>query len=192
MGTQHGCALLSDKTVKCWGSNTEGQIGGGASGSGRVLRGTSGDPLGGETAIAIATSPYHSCAIMKSGNSVKCWGKNINVDDTGFYGQIVGGVAMTGGTNGTGTSSGESQTLTANSTPTAIALEEDAGGKICKITLSGGGLSYSWILKDYSTPLTYNTGGSTAISDAIDNLIEAIGSPVKLAGTDVTLSKSGR
>ena len=190
VGTQHGCALLSDKTVKCWwGGATDGQSGGGTAGSGRVLRGTLGDPLGGQTALAIATASYHSCAIMESDNSVKCWGKNTDNSGVGFYGQIVGAVSMTGGSDGTGTSTGESQTLTASSTPTAIALEEDAGGKICKITLADG--SNTWILKDYTTPLTYNTGGSTAITDAIDNMIAAIGSTVKVAGTNVTLSKSG-
>ena len=191
LGAQHGCVLLSDKTVKCWGLNINGQTGGGSAGSNRVLRGTSGDPLGGQTAIQIAAGDNHACAIMESDHSVKCWGKNIDDNSNGFYGQIVGKVAMTGGSDGTGTSTGESQTLTANSTPTAIALEEDAGGKICKITLIDGG--NTWILKDYTTtPLTYNTGGSTNISTAIDNMIAEIGPTVNVVGTtNVTLSKSG-
>ena len=102
-------------------------------------------------------------------------------------------VSMTGGSDGTGTSRGETQTLAASSTPTAIALEEDAGGKICKITLFGGTFSSNWIVKDYTTsPLTYNTGGGTNISTAIDNMIAEIGSTVNVVGTtNVTLSKSG-
>ncbi len=98
---------------------------------------------------------------------------------------------MTGGTDGTGTSTGETATLTAASTPTATSLDSDASGKICKIALSGGTLTHPRAVKHYTTPLTYNAGGSTLISDAIDNLIMAIGSPVKVAGTNVTLSKSG-
>ena len=47
------------------------------------------------------------------------------------------------------------------------------------------------LAKNYTTPLTYNTGNGTNISAAIDNMIAKIGSPVKLATTDVTLSKSG-
>ena len=191
VGSLHGCALLNDKTVKCWGANNNyGQLGGGAADSGRVLRGSLGDPLGGQTAIQIVAGANHSCAIMKLDNSVKCWGDNTNFSSSS-YGQIVGEVAMTGGSDGTGTGTGESQTLTASSTPTAIALEEDAGGKICKITLIDGG--NTWILKDYTTsPLTYNTGVRTNISTAIDNMIAEIGSTVNVVGTtNVTLSKSG-
>ena len=190
-GSQHGCVILNDKTVKCWGGGVaDGQFGGGTAGSGRVLRGTSGDPLGGQTAIAIAASPYHSCAIMESDHSVKCWGKNKDDNSNGFYGQIIGKVAMTGGSDGTGTSTGETATLTAASTPTATSLDSDASGKICGLALSGGTFTNPWIVKFYTTPLTYNTGGSTDISTAIDNMIAEIGSTVKVAGTiNVTLAK---
>ncbi len=191
LGAQHGCVLLSDKTVKCWGVNDNGEIGGGTSGPDRVLRGTAGDPLVGQTAIQIAASYDHTCAIMESGNSVKCWGKNFDAAETGFYGKIVGEVAMTGGSDGTGTSTGETATLTAVSTPTATALEADAGGKICALAFTGRTLGGSWILKEYSTPLTYNTGGSTMITNVIDSLIAKIGSPVNMAGTNVTLAKKG-
>ena len=161
------------------------------SGSDRVLRGTWNDPLGGQAAIQVAAGYNHTCAIMESDNSVKCWGRNVDNYNIGFYGQIVGEVSMTGGTNGTGTSTGETATLTALSAPTATSLDSDASGKICKIALSGGTLGTPWVAKNYTTPLTYNTGGSAAISDVIDSLITEIGSPVKLATTDVTLTKTG-
>ena len=188
LGHGHACVLLNDKKVKCWGGNGYGQVGGGSAGPYQVLRGTIGDPLTGQTAIQIVAGSQHTCAIMESDNSVKCWG--LNTGSSGSYGQIVGAVSMTGGSDGSGTSTGETARLTGVPTPTATALETDDGGKVCKITLSGGGLSNPWILKNYSTPLTYNTGGgSTWISSAIDNMIGAIGSTVKLATTDVVLSK---
>ena len=191
-GGTHACALLNDKTVYCWGaSNAYGQIGGGSATPDRVLRGTTvGEPLGRQTATQIAAGDYHTCAIMNSDNSVKCWGSNANSDS--FYGQIVGGVAMTGGTNGTGTSTGETATLTATSAPTATSLDSDEDGQICKITLSGGNLRSSVIVRDMTIGLlTYNSASSTDVSTAIDNLITAIGSPMNIAGTNVTLSKSG-
>ena len=191
-GHVHACALLNDKSVKCWGwNNNEGERGGGTSSSGRVLRGTLDDPLDGQTAIQIAAGHNHTCAIMESDNSVKCWGRNIDYNDTGFYGQIVGEVLMKGGSDGTGTSTGETATLTAVSTPTATSLDSNEDGLICKITLSGGTLGRPWVAKNYTTPLMYNPTGSTAISDVIDTLIAMIGSPVNIAGTNVTLSKSG-
>ena len=128
---------------------------------------------------------------MESDNSVKCWGMNIDSYNIGFYGQIVGEVAMTGGSDGTGTSTGETATLTALSAPTATSLDSDASGKICKIELSGGTLGSPWVAKNYTRPLTYNAGGSATISNVIDSLITAIGSPVKLEKTDVTLSREG-
>ena len=131
--SKYTCTLLNDKTVKCWGQNGYGQIGGGIERSDRILRGSLGNPLGGQTAIQIAVGEKHTCAIMESDNSVKCWGKNIHYNKIGFYGQIIGEVAMTGGSDGTGTSTGETATLTATSIPTATVLEADASGKICKI-----------------------------------------------------------
>ncbi len=98
---------------------------------------------------------------------------------------------MTGGSDGTGTSTGETATLTADSTPTATSLDSDEDGKICKITLSGGGLSDPWVAKEYTTPLTYNAASGTTVSIAIDSLITAIGPTVKLEKTDVTLSREG-
>ncbi len=119
---------------------------------------------------------------MESDHSVKCWGKNIDSNDSGFYGQIVGKVAMTGGTNGTGTSTGETATLTAASTPTATALDSDANGKVCGLALARGAILMN---KDY------NGGSGTTISDAIDNMIAAIGSPVTMGGTNITLTRKG-
>ena len=190
MGPQHACVILNDKSVKCWGGNSFGQIGGGTAHSSRVLRGTSGDPLGGQPAIQIAAGREFSCAIMESDNSVKCWGYNIS-GSSGSYGKIIGAVAMTGGLDGTGTSTGETATLTTASTPTATSLDSDARGKICKLTLSGGGLGTHWVAKNYTTPLTYNRLGRTAISSVVSTLIRSIGSPVNIAGTNVRLPESG-
>ena len=187
-GEEHACALLNDKTVKCWGGNNQGQIGGGAAGTDWVLRGTVGDPLNGQTAIQIATGNQHSCAIMESDNSVKCWGINTDYNNTGSYGQIVGELAMTGGSDGTGTSTGRTATLTATPAPTATSLDSDEDGKFCRLTLS----NTSIVKRYYSVSPTYNTGGNTAISDAIDNLIAAIGSTLNVVGTtNVTLSREG-
>jgi alpha-tubulin suppressor-like RCC1 family protein len=80
-GDTHTCALLDDSTVKCWGSNTAGQLGLGdadARGDGPGEMGPSlpAVDLGtGRTATAIAASGNHTCAILDNGQ-VKCWGAN--------------------------------------------------------------------------------------------------------------------
>jgi alpha-tubulin suppressor-like RCC1 family protein len=70
VGADSSCALLSSGAVKCWGGNSDGELGNGASG------GQSNVPVStiasGATALAVAY--YHACAIV--GTGVKCWGFN--------------------------------------------------------------------------------------------------------------------
>ena len=193
-GSKHACALLADKTVKCWGADAKGQIGGGLLHSDSVLRGTKGDPLGGQAVIQIAASYRRTCAIMEWDNSIKCWGENVfdqQLSGHKFHGQIVGGVPMTGGSDGTGMSSGTTGILTASSTPTVTSLDSDKDGQICGVKLSGGTLPFPVVKKD--TSLKYNgatLSGSSMSSNAITNFITAINKPgVSIAGTTVTFSR---
>ena len=72
----HTCAILSDKSVKCWGSNVSGQTGGGTQNGHLTLSGTPGNPLGDTKATAIAAGDYHTCAILTD-DTIKCWGSNV-------------------------------------------------------------------------------------------------------------------
>ncbi|MBI2061854.1 MAG: hypothetical protein HYT87_19110, partial [Nitrospirae bacterium] len=71
-GEDHGCALMLDGTVRCWGSNSNGQVGDGTAGANRLT------PVAVSTltgAVAVAAGRYHSCAVLSDG-TVKCWGIN--------------------------------------------------------------------------------------------------------------------
>lgn len=85
-GAAHSCARFADGSIKCWGLNTEGQLGVGDT----VSRGDSG-AVGHEiTAVSLGTNlkavklvaygGYLSCAILQntstSVKSLKCWGEN--------------------------------------------------------------------------------------------------------------------
>jgi alpha-tubulin suppressor-like RCC1 family protein len=73
--TSHGasnCALLSDGSVRCWGSDGDGQLGNGEPKTNSAAPVTVG--LGG-SAIALASAPNQHCAILPGG-AVKCWGFN--------------------------------------------------------------------------------------------------------------------
>jgi alpha-tubulin suppressor-like RCC1 family protein len=76
------CALLDDATVKCWGYNSEGELGQGdtshrGDGSGELGDSLAAVDLGtGRTAVVISASRYHACALLDNGR-VKCWGFNV-------------------------------------------------------------------------------------------------------------------
>ena len=71
-GKEHTCALLEDKTVKCWGKNDVEQLG---VDTGKENRATP-YMLGGLADVkAISAGEYHTCALLED-KTVKCWGEN--------------------------------------------------------------------------------------------------------------------
>jgi len=68
-GGLHTCALMSDRSVKCWGSNLEGQLGDGTI----ISKSYPAKVSGINTATQLAAS-YHTCAIL-SDNTTQCWGR---------------------------------------------------------------------------------------------------------------------
>lgn len=80
-GGNHTCAILDNATAKCWGKNTNGQLGLGDT----TDRGTAGGQMGsslaaislgtGRTALSIAAGQSHTCARLDN-SSMKCWGAN--------------------------------------------------------------------------------------------------------------------
>ena len=73
VGESHTCAVLDDSGVKCWGENSNGQIGDGTSTN--RFSPVSVDLGGGDTAVSVSSGSYHTCAITDD-RSVKCWGDN--------------------------------------------------------------------------------------------------------------------
>ena len=74
-GNEHTCIILDNSTVKCWGENTDGQLGYGDT-TLRTAPDANAINLGtGLTAKAIATGVSYTCALL-SNNTVKCWGRN--------------------------------------------------------------------------------------------------------------------
>jgi alpha-tubulin suppressor-like RCC1 family protein len=77
-GTYHACALLTNKQVRCWGYNSDGQLGNGDEGTDSPLpvpvrnAGNTGN-LTNVTQITAET--YGTCALLTN-DQVRCWGDN--------------------------------------------------------------------------------------------------------------------
>ena len=81
MGYNHVCALLRTGAVKCWGQNTEGQLGLGDKTARGMVLGQMGDSLpqvdlSGQVAIDVAAGYKTTCAALVNGDSV-CWGHGV-------------------------------------------------------------------------------------------------------------------
>ncbi|HET8639482.1 MAG TPA: Ig-like domain-containing protein, partial [Solirubrobacterales bacterium] len=76
-GTNHTCAILDNGTVRCWGSNSNGELGyGNTTFIGDTEAPGSVGPVdlgAGRTATAIAAGNGFTCALLDNG-TVRCWG----------------------------------------------------------------------------------------------------------------------
>jgi alpha-tubulin suppressor-like RCC1 family protein len=77
-GDGHTCALYSTGVVRCWGSDSNGQLG---NGSGNVDSSTPVAVTGITTATDLAAGSRHTCALLSTGR-IQCWG----ADDHGQLG----------------------------------------------------------------------------------------------------------
>lgn len=72
LGYSHGCALINDGTVKCWGENTNGQLGNGTNTNSNF-------PINVKSlhykVKELQVGFGHSCAVLAN-REVKCWGFN--------------------------------------------------------------------------------------------------------------------
>ena len=71
-GARHTCALINDGGVRCWGDNTQGQLGNNSADNQPapvVVMGLA------APAIALAAGGNHTCAVLNTG-ALLCWGDN--------------------------------------------------------------------------------------------------------------------
>lgn len=71
-GRYHNCVLMNTGAVKCWGQNSDGQLG-----DNTIIQKTTPIDVSGLSSgvAAITAGRYHSCALLNTGG-VKCWGAN--------------------------------------------------------------------------------------------------------------------
>jgi alpha-tubulin suppressor-like RCC1 family protein len=73
LGGYHSCARFDDASVRCWGTNDDGQLGDGTTEQREAPVLVSG--LGVSAVTTMALGEYHSCARLADGN-LRCWGYN--------------------------------------------------------------------------------------------------------------------
>lgn len=120
VGLYHGCALISGG-VKCWGSNSNGQLGSTLAGS-SISEPVAVDGL--TTGVtAIAAGVHSTCAVVSGG--VKCWGVNT-------HGQLGDGTTTTAYSPVTVTN------LPAGTGIASLAIGGDSDGThVCAVTTAG-------------------------------------------------------
>jgi hypothetical protein len=75
-GAEHTCAILTDRTVACWGAGTNGRLGYGDIndvGDDEAPRAAGAVDLGGGQASALAVGAAHTCATVPA-IAMRCWG----------------------------------------------------------------------------------------------------------------------
>ena len=171
MGDNHGCALMGDGRVMCWGDDTSYlSLGTGGGGDSYIpvhvdtseIDGTS----PGSTAVYITTENDHSCALMASG-TLKCWGRNThgrigNGNTTHQASPVQVGASLFDGTT------------PAKSIVTVVAATEST----CALMMNGdqycwghnpyNGIGLSGSIEYHSPTKTVNSGWNTANSYTFD------------------------
>jgi alpha-tubulin suppressor-like RCC1 family protein len=123
-GGVHTCAVTTGGDARCWGSNSDGQLGDGTFNSSATPIGLSGLT---SSMAQISGGWYHTCAVT-TGGAAKCWGHN-------RYGQLGDGTTTTSDPFGIpmpvdviGLTSGVARISSGNST----------AGHTCAVTIAGG------------------------------------------------------
>ncbi len=74
-GSNHTCALLDNRSVMCWGRNTEGSLGI-TSTDGNLSKTAIAIDFTGATVQQIASGNGHACLVLRNTGKLRCWGKN--------------------------------------------------------------------------------------------------------------------
>ena len=147
-GGFHSCAIASGGVLKCWGSNSHGQLGDGT----RVDRPTPVDVIGlGAGAVSVTAGDLHTCAVLSNGG-VKCWGSNKS------------------GRLGDGTTIDRATPVTVSGYTSGVTDVSAGGAHTCAVT--SGGAAQCWGNNAYSTLGSF--GADSPVPRQVTNLTSGV------------------
>jgi cysteine-rich repeat protein len=170
-GGYHSCALLETGTVRCWGRNSEGQLGyGNTSNIGDdEAPATAGDVDVGGVVVQLVGGDLHTCALLETG-AVRCWGYS-NAGQLGY---------------------GSTSSIGDNEVP-ATAGDVDVGGGVVQLA---AGVFHTCALLETGTVRCWGYGmfgqlGYGNMSNIGDNEVPATAGDVDVGGVVVQLAAGG-
>jgi len=116
IGGFHGCALLTNGALSCWGNNQSGQLGDGTTTNSSFPVNVSGLP---GPVVSVSAGYLHTCAVLTTGGAT-CWGEN-------FAGQL-----------GDGTTSKRHQPVAVSTLDSGVAVVSAAESHTCALLADGG------------------------------------------------------
>jgi alpha-tubulin suppressor-like RCC1 family protein len=146
-GEWHQCAVLTSGALRCWGSNSVGQLGYGNKNNigDDETPASAGDVNVGGSVAQVSASRYHTCARLEGG-TVRCWGD-------GSIGTLGYGNKNNIGDNETPASAGDVNV------GAKIAYVGSGGGFVCTITVAGKVRCWGGDVARGALGLGYNPGG---------------------------------
>jgi alpha-tubulin suppressor-like RCC1 family protein len=121
-GGEHTCALTTGGGVKCWGRNSNGELGDGST----TQRNTPVDVSGLTSNVSyVSAGQNHTCAVT-AGGGVKCWGFNGN------------------GRLGDGTTAPSTLPVNVSGLASDVVRVRSGGFHTCALTTSGGVKCWGW------------------------------------------------
>ncbi|MEW6402320.1 MAG: RHS repeat-associated core domain-containing protein [Chloroflexota bacterium] len=173
-GSAHTCARTTTGAVKCWGYNTDGEVGDGTT----TQRLTATDVSGLTSGVsAITTSNNHTCALMTT-NTLKCWGLNgdgqLNNGSLAYSATPLTTVFPSGRDYTYGSASHKHAVTEVSNQSSVDSYQYDANGNMTQRV--EGGLTYTQTFDAENRLISVTVSGQTTqfIYDGDGNLVKKI------------------